>query len=86
MVEGEVHYYEFVVSTYHIIYSCLFICTDYNSIRVRLDGGVEKWEDRKYLVFLHVCLVGGVEKWEGGKLFCLVGEKKGRMENVIYIN
>ena len=25
-------------------------------------------------------------KWKGGKLFCLVGEKKGRMKNVIYIN
>ena len=55
-------------------------------LRVRLDGGVEKWEDGKYLVFLLVCLVGGVEKWEGGKLFCLVGEKNGRMKNVIYIN
>ena len=41
---------------------------------------MEKWEDRKYLVFLHVCLVGGVEKWEGGKLFCLVGEKMGEDE------
>ena len=47
---------------------------------------MEKWEDEKYLVFLLVCLVGGVEKWEGRKLFCLVGEKNGRMENVIYIN
>ena len=46
---------------------------------------MEKWEDRKDLVFPHVCLVGWVEKWEGGKLFCLVGEKKGRMENVVYI-
>ena len=33
-----------------------------------------------------VCLVGGVEKWEGRKLFCLVGEKNGRMKNVIYIH
>ena len=55
-------------------------------------GRVEKWEDRKlwndrkYLVFPLVCLVGGVKKWEGRKLFCLVGEKKGMMENVIYIN
>ena len=56
------------------------------SFRVRLVGGVEKWEDRKYLVFPHVCLVGGVEKWEGGKLFCLVGEEKEMMKNVIYIN
>ena len=47
---------------------------------------IEKWENRKYLIFPLVCLVGGVEKWEGGKLFYLVGEKKGMMENVIYIN
>ena len=51
-----------------------------------LVGGVEKWEDGKYLVFPLVCLVGGVENWEDGKLFCLAGEKKRRMENVIYIN
>ena len=55
-------------------------------------GGVEKWkdkklwEDEKYLVFPLVCLVGGMEKWEGGNLFCLVGEKKERMKNIIYIN
>ena len=47
---------------------------------------MEKWEDEKYLVFPLVCLVGGVEKWEGGKLFCLVGEKKRRMKYIIYIN
>ena len=47
---------------------------------------MEKREDRKDLVFSYVCLVGEVEKWEGGKLFCLVGEKKGRMKNVVYIN
>ena len=48
--------------------------------------GVEKWEDRKDLVFHHVCLVGGMEKWEGGKLFYLVREKKGKIENIVYIN
>ena len=59
---------------------------------VFLDGGVEKcengklWEDGKYLVFSFVFLVGEVEKWEGGKLFYLVGEKNGKMKNVIYIN
>ena len=47
---------------------------------------IEKWEDGKYLVFPLTCLVRGVEKWEGGKFFYLVGEKNGRMENVIYIN
>ena len=56
------------------------------TFRKREQWGVEKWEDEKYLVFPLVCLVGGVEKWEGGKLFCLVGEKKGRIKNVIYIN
>ena len=49
-------------------------------------GRMEKWEDEKYLVFPLVCLVGGEEKWEGEKLFYLVGEKKGMMKNVIYIN
>ena len=58
----------------------------WKSRRIKNCEKMEKWENRKYLVFLLVCLVGGVEKWEGGKLFCLVGEKKGRMENVIYIN
>ena len=47
---------------------------------------MKKWEDGKYLVFSLMCLVGGVEKWKDGKLFCLVGEKNGRMENVIYVN
>ena len=56
------------------------------TLRLRLDGGVEKWEDGKYLVFPLMCLVGGVEKWEGGKLFYLVGEKNGMIKNVIYIN
>ena len=38
---------------------------------------MEKWEDRKNLVFPHVCLVGEVEKWEGGKLFVWLERKKG---------
>ena len=55
------------------------------SLTLRLDGGVEKWEDgklwedEKYLVFPLVCLVGGLENWEDEKLFCLVEEKKRRM-------
>ena len=52
----------------------------------KISRRMEKWEDRKDLVFSHMCLAGGVEKWEGRKLFCLVGEKKKRMENVVYIN
>ena len=44
------------------------------------------WEDEKYLVFPLMCSVERVEKWEGEKFFYLVGEKKGRMKNIIYIN
>ena len=58
----------------------------WKSEKMKNDRRMEKWEDRKYLVFPLVCLVERVEKWKGGKLFCLVGEKKGRMKNVIYIN
>ena len=47
---------------------------------------MEKWEDGKHLVFPSVCLVGGVEKREGRKLFCLIENKSGRIENVVYIN
>ena len=55
-------------------------------LRLCLVGGEKKWEDRKVLVFLYMCLVGGLKKWEGGKLFCLVGKKSRRMENVVYMN
>ena len=47
---------------------------------------MEKWNDRKDLVFPHMYLVGGMKKLKGGKLFCLVEEKSGRKENVVYIN
>ena len=56
------------------------------NLKVCLVGGVEKWEDRKFLVFPCVYLVGGVEKWKSGKLFCLVEKKNERIENVVYIN
>ena len=32
------------------------------ALRVRLVGRMEKWDDRKDLVFPHLCLVGRVEK------------------------
>ena len=59
---------------------------EWKSERIENGGRMEKWENGKYLVFPLMCLVGGVEKCENEKLFCLVGEKNGRMENVIYIN
>ena len=52
----------------------------------KISGMMEKWKDRKYLVFPHVCLVGGMKKWKGEKLFYLVEKKSGRVENVDYIN
>ena len=49
-------------------------------------GGWKIGKIEKILIFPHMCLVGGVEKWEDGKLFCLVREKSGRIENVVYMN
>ena len=49
-------------------------------------GRMERWEDKKYLVFSRVCLVGGMEKWKSGKLFCLVEKKSKKIENVVNIN
>ena len=55
-------------------------------------GRMEKWEDRKLwedrkdLVFPHLCLVGRVEKWRDGKLFYLVEIKNERMKNKVDIN
>ena len=46
----------------------------------RIENGemIEKWEDRKNLVFSHICLVERIEKWRNEKLFCLV-EKRNKM-------
>ena len=69
-----------------------FFSLPLNTLRARLVRKVKKWEDgklwedEKYLVFPLMCSVEKVEKWKGEKLFYLVGEKKGRMKNVIYIN
>ena len=52
----------------------------------KISERMEKWKNRKDLVFPHVCLVEGVEKWDGEKLFCLVEEKNGKMENEVSLN
>ena len=49
-------------------------------------GEMEKWEDRKDLVFPRVCLVGEMEKWRDGKLLCLDEKKNERMKNIVGIN
>ena len=47
---------------------------------------MKKWDDRKDLVFPHLCLVGRVEKQRDEKLFCLVEIKNERMKNKVDIN
>ena len=47
---------------------------------------IEKWEDRKYLIFSDMSLVGRMEKWRDEKFICLVKKKNKRMENKIGIN
>ena len=47
---------------------------------------MEKWEDRKDLVFPCVCLVGEMEKWRDKKLVCLDEKKNERMKNIVGIN
>ena len=32
--------------------------------------GIEKWEDRRYLVFSYLCLVEKTDKWKDEKLIC----------------
>ena len=60
-------------------------------LRIRLVGGVEKWEDGKVKGWKRFGFLSCVFGWRSGKvggrkLFCLVGEKKGKMENVVYIH
>ena len=38
--------------------------------------GIERWDDKRDLVFSHMCLVGRMEKLRNRKLIYLVGEKK----------
>ena len=67
--------------------------------RVRLVGGVEKWENRKlgenrkmrgYKKFSFLSIVFGwdgmMEKWRYWKFICLVEKKNESMENEVDIN
>ena len=47
---------------------------------------IEKWEDRKNLVFSHMYLIGKIEKWENEKLIYLVEKKNEKMKIEISIN
>ena len=59
---------------------------EWKSGRIENRERIEKFKDRKDLVFSHMCLVGRVEKWRDEKLFCLVEKKKVRIENRVCIN
>ena len=86
-VNPSVHLWKALCSCSLVIYSSLtFPLLGSVWLEEWKSGRMEKWKDKKDLVFPHMYLVGGVEKWEGGKLFCLVREKNGRIENVVYIN
>ena len=81
------------IYTSTFLFNAIQTCTkgsfDWRSGKVggwKISRRMEKWEVRKDLVFPHVCLVEMVEKWEGEKLFSLVGEKKERIKNIVYIN
>ena len=47
---------------------------------------IEKWEDRRDLVFSYLYLVERMEKWRDEKLICLVEKKNENMENEVGIN
>ena len=59
---------------------------EWKSGRIENGERIEKWKDRKDIVFSHMCLVGRVEKWKDGKLFYLVEKKSERIENKICVN
>ena len=47
---------------------------------------IEKWEDRRDLVFSHQRLVERMEKWRDGKLICSTKKKNERMKDEVGIN
>ena len=50
----------------------------------KISERMEKWEDRKYLVFPYVCLVGGMKKWKGRKLFVWLKRKVGGWKTLLF--
>ena len=52
----------------------------------KIVGGWKSERMENIVVFPLMCLVGAVEKWEDRKLFCLVGEKKGKDGKCNYVN
>ena len=59
---------------------------EWKSLRIKNGKGIEKWKNKRDLIFSHLCLVGRMEKSRNEKLIYLVEMKNGRMENKIGIN
>ena len=51
------------------------------SERVENEEEIEKWKERRDLVFSHMYLVGKMKKWRDEKFICLVEKKNERIEN-----
>ena len=47
---------------------------------------MKKWDNKKDLVFPHLCLIGRMEKQRNGKFFCLIEIKNEMMKNKVDIN
>ena len=44
------------------------------------DEGIEKWKDRRNLVFFYLCLVVRIKKWRDEKIICLVEKENERIK------
>ena len=77
-----------IIYTHYIFYPLTFLLNQINEFSIlsffyspnQTHTRIEKWEDRRDLIFSHLCLVGMMEKSRNGKLICLVEMKNGRME------
>ena len=58
---------------------------EWKSGRIENGKRIEKWKDKKDLVFSRMYLVGRVEKWKDGKLFCFVEKRSEMIENKVCI-
>ena len=47
--------------------------------RIKNREMIEKWQDRRNLVFTHLYLVGRMEKMRDEKLICLIEKKNEKM-------
>ena len=56
---------------------------EWKSRKIENMEGIEKWEDRRDLVFSCLCLVGGWKSGEIKKLICLIEKKNEMIKNEV---